>query len=68
MHVVIDTLGDNVPVEAQLLAYRAAGWGAFGFGIVGTLLAAVFLRGTGVVGYSEPIQADKDQEQDSISA
>lgn len=48
--VVVDKTGEGSPMEAQLLAYRAAEWGAFAFGIIATLLSAIFLRGVGVVG------------------
>lgn len=47
------TVGDGFdsegPPHAQLLAYRAAEWGGFGFGVVATLLC-FFLRGVGIVG------------------
>jgi hypothetical protein len=31
----VDASGGGAPKEAQLLAYRAAQWGAFAFGIIG---------------------------------
>lgn len=31
--------GDGAPMEAQLLAYHAAEWGAFAFGIIGEICA-----------------------------
>lgn len=34
--VTIDTSGTNAPKPAQLKAYQAAEWTAFGFGILGT--------------------------------
>jgi len=45
--------GDEVPREALLHAYHAAQWGSFAFGILATILAAVFLRGTGIIGDEE---------------
>lgn len=33
--VTIDTSGSNAPRPAQLKAYKAAEWTAFGFGILG---------------------------------
>lgn len=56
--------GEVVPQEAELLAYRAAEWGAFAFGIIATLLAAIFLRGVGVIGarHGKPkIDAEADK-------
>ncbi|KAH9072349.1 efflux transporter [Lactarius deliciosus] len=47
--VVADAQGDNVPLPAQLKAYKAAMWTGFTFGILCTLLC-VFLRGAGIVG------------------
>jgi len=58
MGYTLDATGDGAPKEAQLLAYRAAEWGAFAFGIIGTLLAFAFLRGVGIVGGSK-----KDDER-----
>ncbi|KAI9433575.1 efflux transporter [Lactarius indigo] len=47
--VVADAQGDNVPLPAQLKAYKAAMWTGFAFGILCTLLC-VFMRGAGIVG------------------
>ncbi|KAI9464423.1 MFS general substrate transporter [Lactarius psammicola] len=41
--------GDNVPLPAQLKAYKAAMWTGFAFGILCTTLC-IFLRGAGIVG------------------
>jgi len=46
---VLDDFGSHAPPRAQLLAYRAAEWGGFGFGVVAAILC-LFLRGVGVVG------------------
>ncbi|EIM85299.1 efflux transporter [Stereum hirsutum FP-91666 SS1] len=48
--VTIDTSGTNAPKPAQLKAYQAAEWTAFGFGILGMVLS-LFLRGVGIVGH-----------------
>jgi len=53
----------DVPVEAELLAYRSASWGAFAFGVIGSILAALFLRGVGIVG--NPRKEDASREIDS---
>ena len=41
------TVGDGfdslAPPRAQLLAYRAAEWGSFGFGVVGTLPSSILV-------------------------
>jgi hypothetical protein len=34
--MVGDDFGFHAPHQAQLLAYQAAEWGGFGFGVVGT--------------------------------
>ncbi|KDQ58837.1 hypothetical protein JAAARDRAFT_127904 [Jaapia argillacea MUCL 33604] len=60
--VVPDASGMNVPLPAQLKAYEAAQWTAFGFGMLATLLAIVFLRGVGIVGHQHP---NKEKETDS---
>jgi hypothetical protein len=37
----VDKTGEGAPLEAQLLAYRAAAWGSFAFGIIGEALVLV---------------------------
>jgi predicted MFS family arabinose efflux permease len=58
------TAGDGfdsfAPPRAQLLAYRAAEWGGFGFGIAAAILC-FFLRGVGIVGQRD----NEDEVQDS---
>ncbi|KAI0750334.1 major facilitator superfamily domain-containing protein [Daedaleopsis nitida] len=53
--VEVDPNGNasNAPREAQLVAYQDAMWTGFAFGLFGAILAAVFLRGVGVVGHRE---------------
>ncbi|KAH9024608.1 major facilitator superfamily domain-containing protein [Lactarius hengduanensis] len=48
--VVADAQGDNVPLPAQLKAYKAAMWTGFSFGLLCTILCVLFLRGVGIVG------------------
>lgn len=53
---------------SQGRAYKAAMWGGFVFGIVGTLLAVIFLRGVGVIGHPPsppPAQKADDEEMES---
>ncbi|KAI0701230.1 efflux transporter [Cytidiella melzeri] len=38
---------------APLNAYRAAMWGGFAIGMIGSLLAAIFLRSAGIVGHQD---------------
>ncbi|KAI9433576.1 putative efflux transporter [Lactarius indigo] len=57
--VVADAQGDNVPLPAQLKAYKAAMWTGFAFGLLCTILCVIFLRGVGIVG--------ERSEQDSSS-
>ncbi|KAH9052314.1 efflux transporter [Lactarius vividus] len=48
--VVADAQADNVPLPAQLKAYKAAMWTGFAFGLLCTILCVIFLRGVGTVG------------------
>ncbi|KAM5539739.1 hypothetical protein V8D89_006552 [Ganoderma adspersum] len=43
--------GTNAPKAAQLAAYKGAMWSGFAFGVFGSLLAVLFLRGVGIVGH-----------------
>ncbi|TRM55696.1 major facilitator superfamily domain-containing protein [Schizophyllum amplum] len=53
--------------EAELDAYHAAQWTAFGFGILASLLAVAFLRGVGIVGNKEvKTEEEKDEEQTAV--
>ncbi|THH29106.1 hypothetical protein EUX98_g5070 [Antrodiella citrinella] len=53
--VTIDKTGLNAPRPAQLKAYRATSWTIVGFALFAALLAAVFLRGVGVLGGVQPL-------------
>ncbi|OBZ72344.1 hypothetical protein A0H81_07345 [Grifola frondosa] len=59
--VVVNQSGTNAPLPAQLVAYKNAMWTGFAFGILGTILAALFLRGVGVVGHRKP--SDETEER-----
>ncbi|KAI9464425.1 major facilitator superfamily domain-containing protein [Lactarius psammicola] len=48
--VALDAQRDNAPLAAQLKAYKAAMWTGFSFGLLGTVLCIIFLRGVGIVG------------------
>jgi hypothetical protein len=66
--VDVNLSGTNAPRFAQLDAYKAAMWGAFALGIFGSLLAAAFLGGVGVVGHQgkhepEDAEASVDKKQ-----
>lgn len=43
-------LDEDASRSAQLKAYHAAQWAAFAFGVFASVLAAIFLRGVGVIG------------------
>ncbi|RPD55048.1 efflux transporter [Lentinus tigrinus ALCF2SS1-6] len=58
--VALNEEGTNAPKDAQLTAYKDANWTGFAFAMVGALLAAVFLRGVGVVGHRK---SDADSEK-----
>ncbi|KIP11053.1 hypothetical protein PHLGIDRAFT_173914 [Phlebiopsis gigantea 11061_1 CR5-6] len=51
--VAVNKSGTNAPRSAQLDAYKAAMWGGFAFGIIGAVLAALFLRHVGIVGHQK---------------
>jgi hypothetical protein len=59
--VQVNKSGTNAPYSAQLDAYKGAMWGGFAFGLVGALLAALFLRHVGIVGHRP--ENDLDEEQ-----
>ncbi|RPD69738.1 efflux transporter [Lentinus tigrinus ALCF2SS1-7] len=58
--IALNAEGTNAPQDAQLTAYKDANWTGFAFAMVGALLAAVFLRGVGVVGHRK---SDADSEK-----
>ncbi|KAI1786595.1 efflux transporter [Ganoderma leucocontextum] len=58
--------GSNAPRAAQLTAYKDAMWSGFAFGMVGVLLAVLFLRGVGVVGHRKG-DADADAESEKTA-
>ncbi|KAI1786590.1 efflux transporter [Ganoderma leucocontextum] len=61
--LAISTVVFDASREAQqLAAYKNAMWSGFAFGMVGVLLAVLFLRGVGVVGHRK---GDADAESES---
>ncbi|PCH40218.1 efflux transporter [Wolfiporia cocos MD-104 SS10] len=63
--VVVNIDQTNAPKSAQLVAYKDALWTGFAFGIFGTLLAVVFLRGAGIVGHRNDHAEDDAYELSS---
>ncbi|CCM00646.1 uncharacterized protein FIBRA_02683 [Fibroporia radiculosa] len=51
--VIVNQNGSNAPPAAQLASYKSAMWTGFALGVLGTLLAIVFLRGAGIVGHKK---------------
>jgi len=64
----INASDTTAPRAAQLSGYRAAQWTAVGFGFCSALLAAIFLRGVGVVGHSNKDQHEKEEKRDQEDA
>ncbi|KAI0706606.1 efflux transporter [Earliella scabrosa] len=62
--VQVDENGTGAPREVQLTAYKDAMWTGFGFGLVGAILALLFLRGVGVVGHTKG--EDESGEQTKV--
>ncbi|EKM57838.1 uncharacterized protein PHACADRAFT_251711 [Phanerochaete carnosa HHB-10118-sp] len=60
--VAVNKSGTNAPYFAQEDAYKAAMWGGFAFGVLGALLAAVFLRQVGIVGHRQDAVNATDEE------
>lgn len=55
--------GTSPSSHTQELAYKAANWGGFAFGVFGALLAVCFLRGVGPVGHHANPQDEKGREE-----
>lgn len=49
--VTVNSSGTNAPLSAQLSGYRGSQWTAASFCLFASLLAAIFLRGVGIVGH-----------------
>ncbi|KZT65895.1 hypothetical protein DAEQUDRAFT_494048 [Daedalea quercina L-15889] len=64
--VTVDVNGTNAPADAQLTAYKDAFWTGCAIVMFGAALAALVLRGAGIVGHrkgqeqAQQTQADKD--------
>ncbi|KAH9024609.1 efflux transporter [Lactarius hengduanensis] len=66
--VAVDAQGDNAPLSAQLKAYKAAMWTGCSFGLLGTILCVVFLRGVGSVGESgQGLPAHRNPEDGGLA-
>ncbi|KAH9172954.1 efflux transporter [Lactarius sanguifluus] len=66
--VAVDAHGDNAPLSAQLKAYKAAMWTGCSFGLLGTILCVVFLRGVGIVGESgQDLPAHRNPEDGGLA-
>ncbi|KAH9937920.1 efflux transporter [Epithele typhae] len=62
----LDASGAGTPAEAQLAAYQGAFWTGVAFGLAGSLLAVLFLRGVGVVGHTETKEhADEETQSET---
>ncbi|CCM06311.1 uncharacterized protein FIBRA_08562 [Fibroporia radiculosa] len=51
--VIVNQNGTNAPPAAQLASYKGAMWAGFAIGVLGTVLAALCLRGAGIVGHQK---------------
>ncbi|KIJ62934.1 hypothetical protein HYDPIDRAFT_73435, partial [Hydnomerulius pinastri MD-312] len=49
--VAVNSSGSNAPQSAELQGYRSAQWAGAAFPLLAAILAAIFLRGVGVVGH-----------------
>ncbi|KAI9456605.1 major facilitator superfamily domain-containing protein [Boletus coccyginus] len=49
--VTVDSTGTNAPKSAQLQGYRSAQWANAAFPFLASLLAVIFLRQVGIIGY-----------------
>lgn len=49
MGVIVNASASNAPREALLDGYKAAAWGSFAFGIIGTIFAVLFFWNVGIV-------------------
>ncbi|KAG2114841.1 major facilitator superfamily domain-containing protein [Suillus clintonianus] len=56
--VAVNSAGTNAPQSAQLKGYRSAQWTGASFALMAALLAALFLRGVGIVGDKKTIKHD----------
>lgn len=61
------SVDEDASRAAQLKAYHAAQWAAFAFGVSASVLAAIFLRGVGVIGdrhghHPSPPKGDLEKE------
>ncbi|KAI6037704.1 major facilitator superfamily domain-containing protein [Pisolithus marmoratus] len=60
--VTLNSTGSNAPLAANLKGYRAAQWTAAAFPLLAAILAALFLRGVGIVGHDRHKDARDSEE------
>ncbi|KAG1736335.1 major facilitator superfamily domain-containing protein [Suillus lakei] len=60
--VTVNSAGTNAPRSSQLKGYKSAQWTCAAFALMAALLAALFLRGVGIVGDKKIIK-DVDTDQ-----
>ncbi|KAK0200895.1 efflux transporter [Desarmillaria ectypa] len=58
MGVIVNVSNSNAPREALLDGYKAAAWGSFAFGVVGTIFAVLFFWNVGIVADHGPQESD----------
>ncbi|KAH0833392.1 major facilitator superfamily domain-containing protein [Lanmaoa asiatica] len=60
--VTLNSSGTNAPKSAQLQGYRSAQWTGAAFPFLAALLAAIFLRKVGIVGYRKHAEEDPSEQ------
>lgn len=62
MGVTLNFQGSNAPLAADLKGYRSAQWTSAAFALFASILAALFLRGVGIVGHDRR-RSQRDSEE-----
>lgn len=65
--IIVNQNGTNAPSSAQLTGYKDAMWMGFALGMLGTILAVLFLRGAGIVGHRRGGERDSVVSGDTIN-
>ncbi|KAF8120110.1 major facilitator superfamily domain-containing protein [Boletus edulis] len=60
--VVVNSAGTNVPMSAELQGYKSAQWTSAAFPFLACLLAAIFLRKVGIIGYRKHVEQDPGEQ------
>ncbi|EIM80449.1 MFS general substrate transporter [Stereum hirsutum FP-91666 SS1] len=63
VEVTGSTSDSDIPKAALLGGYKGAHWTAFAFGIAGTVMGILFLRGVGIVGHKKTKLRDRTAEE-----